>query len=206
MPGCRYAMKRKINFITRPMKTIKFLSLFVVTAFAVSCASITVNTDYDEAVNFTSYKTYGFLKDGIDKAEISDLDKKRIMKALDTELAAKGLTKSDKPDMYVNFFTKATKDVNVNNFGGYGGWGYGFGGWGGYGWGGGPWGWGGNYTSVSTQTEGTLYIDIIDANKKELVWQGIGNGVLTQNRDRKQQRISEFVNKIVAQFPPEKDK
>ncbi|WP_116789455.1 DUF4136 domain-containing protein [Flavobacterium psychrotrophum] len=187
------------------MKTIKLLSLFVLTTFAVSCASVNVNTDYDDNTDFTTFKTYGFLKDGVDKAEISDLDKKRIMKALDTELTAKGLTKSDKPDVFINFFTKASKDVNVNNFGGYGGWGYGGWGWGGYGWGG-PWGWGGNYTSVSTQTEGTLYIDVIDAKKKELVWQGIGNGVLTQNRDKKTTRINEFVNKIIAQFPPKKDK
>lgn len=190
------------------MKKIKLLSLFFIAALAASCASINVNTDYDDTADFTVYKTYGFLKDGVDKAEISDLDKKRIMKAVDAELTAKGLTKSDKPDMYVNFFTKASKNVNVNNWGGYGGWGYGgWGyGWGGYGGWGGPWGWGGNYTSVSTQTEGTLYIDVIDAKKKELVWQGIGNGVLTQNRDKKQERINEFVNKIIAQFPPKKDK
>ena len=126
------------------------------------------------------------------------------MKALDAEFTAKGFVKSDKPDMYVNFFTKATKEVNVNNWGGYGGWGYGWGGWGGYGWGG-PWGWGG-YSSVSTQTEGTLYVDVIDANKKELVWQGVGSGVLIQERNKKQQRINEFAKEILTQFPPKKGK
>ncbi|MFP9115804.1 DUF4136 domain-containing protein [Flavobacterium sp. RHBU_3] len=186
------------------MKTIKMLPLLLLSLVAVSCASISVRSDYDDTADFTTYKTYGFLKDGIDKAEISDLDKKRIMKALDAELSAKGFTKSDKPDVYVNFFTKATKEVNVNNWGGYGGWGWGgyYGGWGGYGWGG-PWGWGG-YSSVSTQTEGTLYVDVIDAQKKELVWQGVGSGVLTQNRDEKQQRINEFAKEILTQFPPKK--
>lgn len=184
------------------MKKIQLLSLFVLTALMVSCASVNVRTDYDDTANFASYKTYGFLKDGIDKAEISDLDKKRIMKALDAELTARGFTASDKPDIYVNFFTKASKEVNVNNYGGgWGGWGYGGWGWGGYGWGG-PWGWGGNYSSVSTSTEGTLYLDIIDAKKKELVWQGVGTGVLTQDRDRKQERINQFVKKIVAEYPP----
>ena len=187
------------------MKKIQLLSLFIVTALAVSCSAVSVRTDYDDATDFTTYKTYGFLKDGIDKAEISDLDKKRIMKALDTELTARCFVPSDKPDIYVNFFTKASKEVNVNNWGGYGGWGYGGWGWGGYGWGG-PWGWGGNYSSVSTSTEGTLYLDIIDAKKKELVWQGIGSGVLTQDREQKQERISEFVKKIVAEYPPKKGK
>ena len=183
------------------MKTIKLLSLFFITAMAVSCSAVRVNADYDESANFTAFKTYGYLKDGVDKAEISDLDKKRILNAIDVEMAKKGFTKSSTPDFLVNIFTKANKEVNVSNWGGYGGWGYGYG-WGGYGWGG-PWGWGGGYNSVSTQTEGTLYIDVIDAAKKELVWQGVGTGVLTQNRDEKQKRINEFVEKIIAQFPPQ---
>ena len=188
----------------RVMKTIKLLSLFFITAMAVSCSTVRVSSDYDDAANFTTYKTYGYLKDGIDKAEISDLDKKRILSAIDVEMAKKGFTKSENPDFLVNIFTKANKEVNVNNWGGYGGWGYGYG-WGGWGWGG-PWGWGGGYNSVSTHTEGTLYIDVIDRTKKELVWQGMGTGVLTQDRNKKQERINEFVEKIVAQFPPQENK
>lgn len=188
------------------MKTIKLLSLLFITAVAASCSTVRVSADYDDATDFTHYKTYGYLKDGVDKAEISDLDKKRILKAVDVELAKKGFTKSDKPDVLVNIFTKADKNVNVNNWGGYGMMGYYGYGWGpGWGWGGGPWGWGGNYTSVSTTTEGTLYIDLIDASKKELVWQGVGTGVLTRDRNKKQERINEFVAKIIAEFPPQKD-
>ena len=187
------------------MKTVKLLSLLFITAVAASCSSVRVASDYDESVDFANYKTYGYLKDGIDKAEISDLDKKRIMRAIDTELIKKGLTKSEKPDVLVNIFTNANKEVNVNNWGGYGMGYYGYGGWGpGWGWGS-PWGWGGNYTSVSTSTEGTLYIDLLDAAKKELVWQGIGSGVLTQERNKKQERIIKFVEKIIAEFPPQKE-
>jgi len=187
------------------MKTIKLLSLLFITAVAASCSSVRVAADYDDSVDFAQYKTYGYLKDGVDKAKISDLDKKRILRAIDTEFAKKGLTKSEKPDVLVNIFTDANKEVNVNNWGGLYGYGWG-GGWGPYwGWGG-PWGWGGNYTSVSTTTQGTLYIDLIDASKKDLVWQGAGSGVLTQDRNKKQDRINEFVEKIIAEFPPQKDK
>ncbi len=183
------------------MKTIKLIPLLLAVVLTVSCSSIRVNADYDDNVSFTAYKTYGYLKGGIDKAEISDLDKKRILNAIDVEMAKKGFTKSEKPDFLVSIFTKADKQVNVNNWGGYGGWGYGWG-WGPYwGWGG-PWGWGG-YQSVTTQTQGTLYIDVIDAGKKELVWQGVGTGVLTKDRDKKQEKINEFVQKIMAQFPPQ---
>lgn len=179
------------------MKTIKLLSIVLFTAVIASCDSVRVAADYDDNADFSTYKTYGFFKEGIDKADISDLDKKRIMRAIDEEFTKKGYTKSTSPDMIVNIFTKSRKDVDVNQF--YNGWGYG------WGWGWGPgWGWGGNFTSVSTSTEGTLYIDLIDARKKELIWQGVGTGILTMDRDEKQQRINEFVMKILAQFPPER--
>lgn len=182
------------------MKNLRLLSVLFIAAIAASCSSIRVSSDYDDRADFTAYKTYGFFKDGIDKADISDLDKKRIMRAIDDEFTKKGYTKSDKPDLLVNFFTKSRKEVNIGNYNNGWGWGYG------WGWGGGPWGWGwgGNYTSVRTDTEGTLYIDLVDPNKQELVWQGVGTGLLTQDRDKKQQLINEFVAKILTQFPPEK--
>ena len=78
-------------------------------------------------------------------------------------------------------------------------------GWGGWGpWGGfGPgWGWGWNQPTVSTSTQGTLYIDLIDAKKKELVWQGMGTGYLSRNMEKKEARIKEFVEEIMTKYPP----
>ena len=159
-----------------------------------SCTSVRVASDYDENADFTQYKTYAFFKEGLDKAEISDLDKKRIMRAIDAEMQAKGFTKSESPDMLINIFTRSNEQVNVNN------WGYGYG----WGWGYSPWMWGGNYATINTSTEGTLYIDVLDARKKELVWQGIGSGVLTLDREKKQERINEFVTEILKEYPPQK--
>jgi len=94
------------------MKSIKILSLFLL-FLTVSCSSVRVNSDYDKNVNFSQYKTYAFHKSGIDKAEISDLDKKRILRAIDNQLATKGFTKSESPDLLVNIFTKEKKPVNI---------------------------------------------------------------------------------------------
>ena len=152
-------------------------------------------SDYDKQVDFTPYKTFAFHKNGIDKAEISDLDKKRILHAIDETMSAKGFTKSDNPDLLISFFTKEREEVNVNQFNA--GWGYG------WGWGWNPFLWGGN-TMVTRHTEGSLYIDIIDAKKKELIWQGEGEGVLTKDRDKKEALIQEFVSKILEQYPPQK--
>ncbi|MGL2966493.1 DUF4136 domain-containing protein [Flavobacterium sp. XGLA_31] len=175
------------------MKKLFFIP--VVFFIMTSCSSVRVNYDYDKKVDFKPYKTYAFLKSGIDKVEISDLDKKRIMHAIDDALSAKGFTKSESPDLLINFFTKEREQVDVNQFSA--GWGYGWG----YGWN--PYFWGGN-TYVNRYTEGTLYIDLIDAKKKELIWQGEGEGALTKDTDRKDEVIKEFVTKILEQYPPQK--
>ena len=179
------------------MKTIKFLPLLLLFVLA-SCSSVSVNSDYDKKVDFTTYKTYAFYKTGIDKVEISDLDKRRILNAIDEQMTAKGFTKSETPDLLVNINTKVEKNINVNQF--QNGWGMGWG----YGWG---FGWNpyfGMNHSLSTSTDGILTIDLIDAKKKELIWQGEGIGYLTKNTAKKDERINEFVSKIMTQYPPVK--
>ncbi|WP_274475345.1 DUF4136 domain-containing protein [Mangrovimonas aestuarii] len=176
------------------MKTfLKTIALLLVLVIVTSCSSVKVASDYDKNVDFNNFKTFAFYKPGIDKAEISDLDKRRILRAIESELTSKGFTKSESPDLLVSIFTKSREQINVYNDG-----------WGpyGYGWGWSPWYWNNYYTSVSTSTEGMLYVDLIDANKKELVWQGVGSGYLSQNMDKKDERIKEFVNKIMERYPP----
>lgn len=173
------------------MKLIKLLSVlgfFILT----SCSSVYVNTDYDKKANFENYKTYAYNKISVDKLEISDLDKKRILYALDAAMPTKGFSKSENPDVLINIFTKERERVNVYNNMGWGpGWGWGMG-----------WGMGMGFTQTTTTPEGTLYIDIVDAKTKELVWQGIGTGYLTTNFEKKDERIAEFVSKILEKYPP----
>jgi hypothetical protein len=173
------------------MKLIKLLSVlgfFILT----SCSSVYVNMDYDKKANFENYKTYAYNKISVDKLEISDLDKKRILYALDAAMPTKGFSKSENPDILINIFTKERERVNVYNNMGWGpGWGWGMG-----------WGMGMGFTQTTTTPEGTLYIDIVDAKTKELVWQGIGTGYLTTNFEKKDERIAEFVSKILEKYPP----
>lgn len=173
----------------RIIKTLPALLVFFLVA---SCSSVRVASDYDKNAPFGQYKTFAFFKNGIDKAEINDIDKRRILRAIESELLAKGFTKSENPDMLVSIFTKSREKVNVynNGFGPYG-----------YGWGWSPWFWD-RPTTVSRSTEGVLYIDLIDASKKELVWQGMGTGYLTDRMDKKDERVKEFVNKIMEEYPP----
>ncbi|QXP72576.1 DUF4136 domain-containing protein [Tenacibaculum sp. HL-MS23] len=173
------------------MKISKLLFLPIIALIITSCSSVKVTTDYDTKVDFNQYKTFAFYKKGIDKAAISDLDKKRIMRAVESELMAKGMTKSATPDILVSLFTKSREKININD-NMYGGFYY-------------PYYYGMNRMSVSQYTEGTLFVDLLDAKKKELVWQGVGTGALkTSNVEKREARVKEFVNEIMAKYPPEK--
>lgn len=175
------------------MKYLKHISLLLLFVLVfTSCNTVKVASDYDREVDFGQYNTFAFFKPGIDKAEISDLDKKRILRAIENEMLDKGFTKSEDPDLLVSIFTKTRENVNVyNNPYRYG-----------YGWGWHPYYWGTGYNRISTNTEGTLYIDFIDADEQELIWQGMGTAALAKDVNRKQERINEIVMEILETYPP----
>ena len=176
------------------MKT-EILPFVIAVLVLSSCRSVRVVTDYDKVAPFETYKTFGFHKEGVDRVEISDLDKRRVLRAIETALLEKGFTKSDNPDLLVNFFTKEKQQINIynNNFNTFG---YG------WGWARGPYF--GTQYNVSNSTQGTLYIDLIDTKRKELIWQGIGRGNLTTSVKYKDERINTFVRSILEEYPPKK--
>ena len=171
---------------------ITYLLAFVL--FLTSCQSVRVAVDYDKSAQFKSFKTFGFLKEGIDRAKINDLDKRRILRSIETVLIEKGFTMSETPDLIINFFTKERQQVNIynnNRFNYFGGMGY---------------GWGpfmGSQVNVSNSQQGTLFIDIIETNNKELIWQGVGKGSLTASVNKKEKLIHSFVTSILENYPPE---
>jgi hypothetical protein len=112
-------------------------------------------------------------------------------------MSIKGLSKSETPDLLIGFTTQSKEKIYVNSWNNLGGWGWGFS----------PWFWGApNYNTVSSQTEGTLYINLIDATTKQLVWQGKGRGGIQENTKNRDERIALFVKEIVADYPPVADR
>lgn len=171
------------------MKAIKISSLSIILLLLVSaCSSIKVTTDYEKQTDFSKYKTFAFYKKGIDKAPISDIDKRRILSAISTEMEAKGMAKSKTPDVLVSIFTKARERVDIyeNNWHPYYYRPY-------------------HRQQITKHTEGTLFIDIIEREEKKLVWQGIGSGFLTKSQkpEKRSANIQKFVQEILANYPPE---
>ena len=57
----------------------KFLILLISLIF-LSCSSVRVSTDYNNEIDFSSYKTYAFTKKGIDKAKINAVSSSQTVK------------------------------------------------------------------------------------------------------------------------------
>jgi hypothetical protein len=157
-----------------------------------------VSYDFDKSASFATFKTYAH-KDGtkVGQPLIDD----RIVAAIDAELAAKGLTKSESnPDLVVVYHVAFDKEQDITSFssgyaGGYGPYGYRYGG-----------GWGSTTTSTQVRNivVGTLVIDMADAKKGEVAWRGMGvKEVDTQaNPEKRDKSITNAVKKIFKNYPP----
>ena len=176
------------------MRKITILFLFFSVLF--SCNTIRVSSDFNKNADFSKLKTYAFSKNGIDKVKINDIDKKRILRAIDVELYNKGFRKSSiDPDFTINFFTETNQKVNYYPSSNYYGSAVPYGGMGHYA---SSW-----YLNSFKYNEGVLFIDIVDNKKNELVWQGIGKGYIYNDKpEKKSEKINEMVGKILLQFPP----
>ena len=91
------------------MKRIIVLCLCA-TALLMSCSSTKVYMDYDKDTKFKTYQTYNYFL--VENTGLSELDQKRVIKALDSILPQKGYSKETIPDFNVNFYVET---YTVNN-------------------------------------------------------------------------------------------
>jgi len=177
----------------------KLLAFLFVAAIAASCSSVQVSSDFDKDKDFAAYHTYTFTAEAL-KLPLDDINRARILRAIETELAAKGFTKNDRPDVWIdiNLTAQQKQSATATSTGpGYYGYGPGYG----YGWGSGF-----STTSIYVEhyVEGTLFIDMIDASKRQLVWQGRAVKILDEDvsPERREANINYAVKQIFTKYPP----
>lgn len=125
----------------------------------------------DPTANFAQFRTFGFADPlGTDRAGYQSIVSQQLKASTSRELTARGLTYSaTNPDLLVNFSGKLNDKMRVTTTPepvmatGYYGYRRGF-----YQ----PWPMYTERTDVTQYTEGTLTIDVIDAARKQLVWEG----------------------------------
>ena len=168
------------------MKKKLILIFFIVLLY--SCSSVKVIYDFDSTINFSNYSSFAFSKQEVEKLDISDIDKKRILSSIEESLVSKGYNFSSTPDLIVNISTKSREDIYINQtYNRFN-----------YGWYGFPYDQ--NYRPY-TRTTGLLYIDIIDSKNGSLIWNASGSGSLYSGRLSRDELISNFVNKVLESYP-----
>jgi Domain of unknown function (DUF4136) len=174
-------------------------ALVVAGASVVACASYDIRHDYDVDARFESYHTYAWIPQAADsvrqtattaQANNALLDR-RVRNAVDAAMAAKGFTRDDTdPDVRVVYHTGLKDKIDVSD------WGYTYSGT--------YWGWAGRDIDVSTYTEGTLIVDLVNAHTRQLVWRGSATGAIQPKRspEERTQAVNEVVRKIFEEYPP----
>ena len=175
------------------------LTVFVASLFVVVFAyGQDVHYNYDRGANFAAYKTYQWVD--LPDAVPDQLIDRDIKRAVDEQLAQKGLTKVEKDaDLTVGYHTlvNVEKGINLSAFGTRGG----------------PGGWGGfDSGSVAGQTStipvGMLFVDLYDAGKKQLIWRGDANKTIDLKKDpnKNYNNLQKAMVKLFKNYPPQPNK
>jgi len=166
-------------------------------AFSCSSSESVTQTDSRPGVDLTRYHTYNFM-DAVarnDSAFISSgsniFDLKR---AVTDEMNARGFQLADKPDLLVNIGMVnrqqvQTREANFRTDGAP------------YYIGQRNYHWQANPIPVGTYQEGTATIDLVDASRKELVWQGTTTSILSNSPSKASKQIAKGVADVFAKFP-----
>lgn len=173
------------------------LAVCVPAVLLVGCASKpNIYSNQDPSADFGKYKTFGFQQVlGTDGDQYASLASQYLKAATVREMTARGYRESANPDLIVNFEINTEEKIRTTQTptaGGY--YGYrGYGAWGGY---------TGYETRVTQYTEGTVNLDLVDASKQQLVWEGVIVGKVTDEvRDNLQEVCEAVVTEIFENYP-----
>jgi hypothetical protein len=181
-------------------------SLLVAAALAMAGCAAKINTrsQTDPGVNLASYHTYNFVAEpGTNRGGYSTPITGYFKTAISRELNARGYKQVEgNPELLINFNTNAREQVDIRstpsmNYGV----GYGY-----YGYRGGMYAAGPVYGGTDVETvrykQGTANIDVVDAAKKQLVWEGIAEGKITDKMMKNPQAtIDGVITEMFANYP-----
>jgi hypothetical protein len=182
-------------------KTGRTLQLSLLAGLLLACCAVAsaqdIRFNYLQGTNFSQYKTYKWVK--IPNAQYPNqiLDE-QIMRAIDAQLATKGLTKTEEnPDLYVTYQAAVNQEKQWNSYS-TGGDMWGWGGWR---------GWGGMSTTTTTSSTinvGTLSCDIYDVATKKQIWRGDATKTLGSGKDpaKVEKNLNKAMAKLFKKYPP----
>lgn len=175
-------------------------SLFGLLLVVASCASgPTIRSNMDPSVDFNSFRTFNFFVPlGTDREGYQSLISQQLVTATERELVARGLRRTyDNPELLINFSADLDQRLRIRQSpapasgglhrhrrGFYSTW---------------P-----TYqqTEIRQYTKGTIGIDVVDASRMQLVWEGFALGRVTQQTmDNIGPALDGAVVEIFREFP-----
>jgi hypothetical protein len=139
--------------------------------------------------DFTKYHTYKWvmIQGATYPNQIVDA---QIKSSIDSQLSAKGLSKTDgdKADLYIGYQASVDQEKQ----------------WTAYGTGGFRWGGGMANATSSKISVGTLVLDMYDPASKQLVWTGRATKTLDPgaNQEKRQKNLDKAMQKLLKNYPP----
>ena len=173
------------------MKKAVFLIVFLL---VVACAAVRVSYDYASETNFSGYTTYNYYPD-LDTG-LSELDTKRLIRAVDSILEAKGIFMAENPDFFINIQSVSYRNNPNSSVGvGMGGTGRNVG--------------GGVSVGIPLGSSGMsreIIFDFIDAEKDALFWQAVSTSNFNDNATplTRIRVLRNVATKVFSKYPPEK--
>jgi hypothetical protein len=167
--------------VLKPLKT----ALLALSLGLAACSTEqAVQTDQRSNVDFTAYKTYNFMD------EITRNDSTAVAR----EMESRGYQRAAQPDLWVNIgiITQQKAQTRETN----------------YRFDGAPqyigqrnYHWQAQDVVVGQYQQGTATVDIVDAARKEQLWQGTTTSILSKKTDKSDRQIDEAITAIFKKFP-----
>lgn len=156
-----------------------------------SVAGLNVDVLYDDSVDFSSYKTYGWATGPLNDSPEAELVDGRIKRTADAELAKKGLrlaTSGEKPDLLITYYGGIEENLLIEGV---------------------------RYElaprvvwtgaeplGVTRRYEvGTLVLDFADAETEKIIWSGVVQAGAKTTRQLRA-KVEKAVEKVLKQYPP----
>lgn len=178
-----------------------FATAFVLLLAACATNQPTITSETRQGVDISKYKTYGWFSPlATDKAGYSSIVSSNFKSAIQNEMAARGYVyDANSPQLLININAtsqeradvSSTPSMSVGYYGYRGGFGYGL---------------GMPIYGADVETTyykvGTVTIDVVDAQQKELIWTGTLEGVLNKKAmENPNAAIQSAVSQIYAKYP-----
>ncbi len=184
---------------------LRWIWLLAVPVLSACASTLQVSSDYDADVDFAALHSYDWLPSpqtgsGDPGTRHGNLVKARVKKLVEEQFARKDYVQDTvQPDFLVACHFAVEDRVSVtytNELYGYG-----------------P-GWKAGYrrdmrhpgsvAMVSEYQQGTLLLDVVKADNKQLIWRGTASDDMYPElgQEAREKRLRKAVQKILAQFPP----